>query len=159
MTYTYSIQEPTFADTLYNIESETPLTFAEAYARRGDCVDVEHGDVLDDAPVVIEENNGATGESKRLNPAFPLLDAFITKYSLTSISVVDVVDEGLEVTCWKGDDIIIVSDDEDLDQQTQGLLDVLGAKCGRYTEASGTLTPDDDGAYRFEGNVTKRVIL
>lgn len=159
MTYTYSIQEPTFADTLYNIESETPLSFEEAYKLRGDCVDVEHGDILNDAPIVIEEMNGATGESKRLNPSCSLLDAFIAKYQLTSIAVVDVVGEGMEVTCWKGDDIIIVTDDEDLDQRTQGLLNVLGTKCGSYTEASGTLTPDDDGAYRFEGTVTKRVVL
>ena len=159
MTYTYSIQEPTYADTLYTIESETPLSFAEAYAMRGYSVDVEHSDILEDAPVVIEESNGATGENKRLVPAFPLLDAFIAKYQLTSISVVDVVDEGLSVTCWKGDSIIIDIDEADLDQRTQGLLDVLGAKCGRYTEASGTLMPDDDGAYVFEGTVTKRVIL
>ena len=158
MTYTYSIQEPTFADTLYNIESETPLSFAEACRLRCDSVDVEHVDILD-SPIVIEESNGATGESKRLIFSFPLLDSFIAKYQLTSIAVVDVVCEGMEVTCWKNDDIIIVSDDDDLDLQTQGLLDVLGYKCGRYTEFGGTLTPDDDGAYRSEGTLTKRVFL
>lgn len=159
MTYTYSIQEPTFADTLYTVESETPLSFAEAYARRGYSVDVEHSDILEDAPVVIEESNDATGESKFLAPAFPLLDAFIAKYQLTSISVVDVVDDVFDVTFWKGDSIIIDIDEDDYDLQKQGLRDLLADKCGRYTEASGTLTRDDDGAYRFEGNVTKRVIL
>ena len=159
MTYTYQISEPIFADTLYTVESEVPLSFAQAYELRGDSLDVEHGDILDDAVVVIEEHCGATGKDKRLNPAFPLLDAFITKYQLTSITVVDIVGEGMEVECWRGDDIIIVTDDDDLDQRTQALLNVLGAKCGNYTELGGTLTPDDDGAYRFNGTVTKRVIL
>ena len=161
MTYTYSISEPTFAETFYSIESETPLSYDEAYASARDAGsdDVEHGEILGDAPVIVEQTNETTGESKRLAPSFPLLDAFIAKYQLTSIDVTDVVGEGMECSFWKGDEMIVDISEDDYDLQTQGLLDVLGTKCGNDTELGGTLTPDDDGAYRFEGNITKRVIL
>ena len=161
MTYTYAIHEPTYADTIYNIESETPLTFEEAYekAQQAGSVDVEHDFKLEDTPVVINQTIDWAGEIKGIHPTYHALDAFIAKYQLTSLTVVDVVGEGLDVTCWKGDDIIIDIDEDDYDQRTQGIIDVLSDKCGRYTEAGGTITPDDDGSYRFEGNVTKRVIL
>jgi len=161
MTFTYAIHEPTFADTIYNIESETPLTFEQAYekAQEAGSVDVEHDSKLEDVPVVINQTIDWAGEVKGIHPSFPALDSFISKYSLTSISVIDAIGEGLEVTCWRGDSIIIDIDEDDYDLRTQGIIDLLGDKCGRYTEASGTITPDDDGSYRFEGTVTKRVIL
>jgi hypothetical protein len=157
MSFTYTIYEPTFTDVEYSVASDKPLTFAEAYAQRGEFRSYVFENPLDDVPVQVYQTDTETGKETRLFPKHPALTRLLTEYSIDTINIRDCEGERIELDCYNGDDCSLVADDEDNKTLYDGVCAVLTEKLGQYEEAFGRLTFDEDGCFDFVGSVRKQV--
>ena len=156
MSFTYTIFEPNLADLEYTVDSDKPLSFAEAYSQRGDHRRYVLENALEDVPVQVYQYNTDTGEETRLFPKHPALTKLLTDYNIDTIEITDCGGKRIEIDCLNGDDYSEVAD---ADEETlfHGVFDVLTEKLGQYEEVIGRLTFDEDGCFDFVGSVRKQV--
>ena len=145
---------------LSTTSSDKPLTWEEAIesARANGCDDVELDDELEGERKIVGLGNGGVNKGETYPTCFGEVLAFMNEHGITRLSVVDVPGDGTQVEGFDANDNYIFDwTDEALEAVLPSIYSLLLIKCGPYSEAGGSITADDDGDVRFEGNITKRV--